>query len=281
MKLALLHRSVSAATLALVATGMGFTAAAAAPSHFNTDPYLTGCAGNSITIASKGVSDGTISMKYSKTCATNWIEWRGPRITTTKRTIDGARNQWTRYEVDTAPWSYSMQVYGPGNTRAIGTTQIGSTTWTINCASSCSITSNTPAAPAPPSTSGRAWGVTRSTNAGVLGQCTNGAYTKFKDYSGVYPALTGNAKDWYNSARATRWSTSLDAQANSIVVFQPGVQGADRAVGHVGWVTSTQRKSDGLYVTIVEMNAAAGPYRWSSRTIKDVAGMSYILAPRR
>lgn len=63
------------------------------------------------------------------------------------------------------------------------------------------------------------------------------------------------------------------------MVFQPGVQGADRTYGHVAWVNSVERRADGRYINITEMNGAAGPWNWSSRTIKDVVGMSYILAP--
>ncbi|MFH5230869.1 CHAP domain-containing protein [Antrihabitans spumae] len=130
-------------------------------------------------------------------------------------------------------------------------------------------------------TSSRATGLTRASNTGVSGQCTWGAYDKWFNASGRkhYPALAGNAKDWAASARAARWTVVDDAQARSIVVFQPGVHGADRPAGHVAWVDSVARRSDGLYITTTEMNATAGPGKWSTRTIKDVPGMSYILLP--
>ena len=134
-------------------------------------------------------------------------------------------------------------------------------------------------APPPPPSSGRAMGQTESRNMAVAGQCTWGALEQWHQATGYYPYLTGNAKDWANSARAHGWTVVLDAQPRSIVVFQPGVQGADPTYGHVAWVTSTQRRSDGLYITMTEMNGTAGPYKYDVRTLKDIAGMSYILAP--
>lgn len=132
-------------------------------------------------------------------------------------------------------------------------------------------------APAPAPTS-RAWGQTRSTDPGIYGNCTYGAALKFQQYSGVYPALYGDAWNWYNVARATGWTTVLDGQPNSIVVFQPYVQGA-YGQGHVGWVDQTERHTDGLYIHVVEMNGPAGFNQWDTRWVKDVPGMSYILAP--
>ncbi|WP_370500183.1 CHAP domain-containing protein [Mycolicibacterium sp. jd] len=136
-------------------------------------------------------------------------------------------------------------------------------------------------APAAAPASGRAMGQTRGTNTGAAGYCTWGAYAKWYEASGrrFYPALNGNAKDWANSARTARWTVVDDAAPRSIVVFQPGVHGADRTYGHVAWVDSTSRRPDGLYVSVTDMNGAGGFNRWSSRTIKDVPGMSYILLP--
>jgi surface antigen len=126
--------------------------------------------------------------------------------------------------------------------------------------------------------SGRSHGATRTYNAGVAGQCTWGAYYQWYVREGSYPALTGNADAWGSSARAAGWTVVDVAQANSIVVFQPGIQGAS-SLGHVAWVTSVSQRSDGLYVTFLEMNGPAGPYKWDYRTVKDVAGMQYVLAP--
>lgn len=136
-----------------------------------------------------------------------------------------------------------------------------------------------PPAQAPVSGTVRKRGRTEPANSADAGQCTWGAKQKFWEATGVYPGIYGNAKDWRASARAAGWTVVDDAEPRSIVVFQPGVQGAHRGLGHVGWVDSVENRRDGRYVHIIEMNGAGGPGVWSQRTIKDVAGMSYILAP--
>ncbi|MGX7724570.1 CHAP domain-containing protein [Rhodococcus sp. 5G237] len=145
--------------------------------------------------------------------------------------------------------------------------------------------SNNPVVPAcssaAPATAGRATGQTRGTNTGVSGQCTWGAYHKWFVASGNrhYPALSGNAKDWAASARATGWTVVADAQPRSIVVFQPGVHYADRTYGHVAWVDRVEHRADGVYVTITEMNYGGRVGQWNTRTVKDIPGMSFILLP--
>lgn len=126
------------------------------------------------------------------------------------------------------------------------------------------------------------WGATRTGNSGAPGQCTWGAYAKFKAYTTTYPALTGNAKDWLGSAARTGWTTSSNPRVNSIVVFQPRVHGADPTYGHVGWVTKVTNRSDGgKNVTFVEMNYNGQLGKWNTRTVKHVSGMGYIWAPPR
>ena len=51
----------------------------------------------------------------------------------------------------------------------------------------------------------------------------------------------------------------------SIVVFAPGVDRAPPS-GHVAWVDTTAERGDGLNI-------------WTSRQVKDLPGMSYILLP--
>ena len=96
---------------------------------------------------------------------------------------------------------------------------------------------------------------------------------------GYYPQLSGNAKAWAGSARANGWTVVADAQPRSIVVFQPGVWGVDRSMGHVGYVTGVRTSGAARYVTFIEMNGTAGFGRYDTRTRKDIAGMSYILLP--
>lgn len=139
--------------------------------------------------------------------------------------------------------------------------------------------------PPPPaqasSTDGRAMGKTQPSNTAAPGQCTDGAMQKWHEATGEYPDVHGNAKDWANSASAAGWTVVGEAQPRSIVVFQPGVEGADPVTGHVAWVNSTSRRPDGLYINLTEMNNAqhGGPFHWWTRDAKDMPGMSYILAP--
>lgn len=133
-------------------------------------------------------------------------------------------------------------------------------------------------APAAPS-SGRKVGAKRATNPGISGYCTWGAADRWRQATGYYPALSGNAKDWAGSASRAGWTVVPDAQSRSIVVFQPGSRPGIGGYGHVGWVDQTQRRADGLWLHYVDMNGSAGFGKWSDKWIKDGPGMSYILAP--
>ena len=125
----------------------------------------------------------------------------------------------------------------------------------------------------------RAIGAKEGSNTAPLGQCTWKAKDMFRRAVGASPAVYGNAKDWLASARTAGYTTVLDAplDGRAIVVIQPGVQGAG-SLGHVAWVLSTEQRSDGRYIRIVEHNYRSQGAVDHYRTIKDVAGMSYILA---
>ncbi|MDL9935585.1 CHAP domain-containing protein [Gordonia sp. ABSL1-1] len=132
----------------------------------------------------------------------------------------------------------------------------------------------------PPATSGRKVGAKSGANTGMRGQCTWGAMELWRQATGYYPAIRGNAKDWADSARANGWTVVLDAQPRSIVVFAPGVHGVDRTYGHVAWVKSVERRGDGLYIHYRDMNHdGRGTGTWYDGVTKDIRGMSYILAP--
>ncbi|MBV5245390.1 VCBS domain-containing protein [Mycolicibacterium sp. PAM1] len=144
-----------------------------------------------------------------------------------------------------------------------------------------------PPAPGGGGSSGRTRGATRSTNPFVpnfVGWCTYGAQEQIRAHAGYYvTALTGHAYQWKSQAEGSGWKVVLDAEAQSVVVFQRGVQGADAASGHVGWVQSVEQRADGRYVTVVEMNGwsgyGGGFNKWNTHVYKDVPGMSYILIP--
>jgi surface antigen len=129
-----------------------------------------------------------------------------------------------------------------------------------------SISSNTPSG-----TSGR----TSSYNWATAGQCTWGALNKWYQSEGYYPGgFTGNAMTWGYGAANAGYTVTSTPRTRSVLVMQPGVHGSS-SVGHVAWVTGVS----GNQVTIIEMNALAGPYNYNTRTLTHTGGMQYIYAP--
>jgi hypothetical protein len=139
----------------------------------------------------------------------------------------------------------------------------------------CGGESPAPVAPA------RATGKKTQKNPANPGSPAWGALAKWFQVSGeqFYPALTGLPKDWANAARASGWSVVERPEPRSIVVFQPGTAGAP-ASGHVAWVDTAANRRDGQYVGITEVHASGdGLISWTSRQVRDLPGMSYILLP--
>jgi surface antigen len=132
----------------------------------------------------------------------------------------------------------------------------------------------------------RTTGLTTDHNplSGYEGYCTWGAQEQIRVHAGYYvKALTGNAEDWANQAKAAGWTVVGEAQPRSIAVYSSSLVGG---VGHVAWVDAV----NGGDITITEMNlgpgaTAANGYRtagfneFDTRTTRDVPGMSYILIP--
>jgi surface antigen len=118
-------------------------------------------------------------------------------------------------------------------------------------------------------------GTRASRNWATPGQCTWGALSKWYQSEGYYPGgWTGNAMTWDSGARAAGYTVSGTPRTRSILVMEAGVHGSS-GVGHVAWVTGVS----GGRVTIIEMNALAGPYSYNTRTLTDGPGMKYIYAP--
>lgn len=112
-------------------------------------------------------------------------------------------------------------------------------------------------------------------NWGSAGQCTWGALNKWYQSEGYYPGgWTGNAMTWGYGAANAGYTVSGTPRTRSIVVLQPGVHGSS-SVGHVAWVTAV----NGNEITMIEMNALAGPYNYNTRTVTHLQGMQYIYAP--
>ncbi|MCV7197429.1 CHAP domain-containing protein [Mycobacterium angelicum] len=119
---------------------------------------------------------------------------------------------------------------------------------------------------------------------GYEGYCTWGAQEQIHVHAGYYVnALSGNAENWANQARAAGWTVVDEAQPRSIVVYSSSLVGG---VGHVAWVDAV----NGQDITITEMNfgpgaTAANGFRttgfnqFDTRIVRDVPGTSYILIP--
>jgi surface antigen len=93
-------------------------------------------------------------------------------------------------------------------------------------------------------------GQTTTRNTGAAGNCTWWVYERSKDAIGVYPLITGDAKDMGNNARNRGWTVTATPRARSIMVRQPGVGGASGSYGHVMWV----KQVSGNRVLISDMN---------------------------
>lgn len=258
-------RSVRLIAVPILATGLiampiGGTAQAAA-SHFNTDPYTTGCSKSSWTLAQKAVSGGTMYIKVSRNCGTNWVEYRGNRQTVTKTGKDHKTNRWTRTEIDTLPFSYSMQSYAPGVTAYTGRVTIGRTTTTAVCASSCSWKVTTTPAPT----------TTLSAKVDAFVAKYNGRYV---DYDGYYGAQCVDLFNFYNrdvvrakfapvgyaaqlwnthdTSRYTRISASSTPRKGDVAVWKTSYPGGG-GYGHVAIVLSTS----GTTFTALSQNPGA------------------------
>lgn len=123
-------KSILAVAAAIAASVVVAPAAHASGTGYNnTDPYSTHCNVGASLIHTKYVPSGRFDMFYSGTCGTNWIQWTGANVCTWKR-VQSAYGSWTQWERDHATWSYSMQIYAPGNTAvdvewAVGSAEYG------------------------------------------------------------------------------------------------------------------------------------------------------------
>jgi len=111
------------------------------------DPVATGCSAGSYTVTSApitlgGTSYGTVELRWSPTCQTNWS-----RVTVASGGSNP--NRWYRYaEVDrVSPYAYDWypyngtgspvygnMLYAPGCAYALGTIQVGTNSWATGSA---------------------------------------------------------------------------------------------------------------------------------------------------
>src|SRR5260221_2578360 len=80
----------------------------------------------------------------------------------------------------------------------------------------------------------------------ALGECTYWADLRYHQLTGYWVPWTGNAYQWAAGAAASGWVVSSTPKVPSIIVLQPGVQGA-YGVGHVAVVERIN--SDGSVYT--------------------------------
>jgi surface antigen len=118
-------------------------------------------------------------------------------------------------------------------------------------------------------------GATTSGNGFSYGQCTYYAEQEAGQYAGVWPYFHGNALQWTANAAANGWTVGSGPRIGSVIVFQPGVDGAGD-LGHVAFVTNYYPSTN--QVVISEMNFE-GLGVVDTRTITngtDNPGISYI-----
>jgi surface antigen len=130
-----------------------------------------------------------------------------------------------------------------------------------------------PATTTNPSSSVTARGATINYNEGYAGSCVFYALDRFHQRTGVYPKAFGDARYLATGAAASGWSTGSTPRINSLVVFQPGQNGAGGPTGHVAWVEQVS----GNQIYISEMNAPT-PYVVTRRWLTPVAGVRYVYA---
>ena len=109
----------------------------------------------------------------------------------------------------------------------------------------------------------------------TYGQCTYWADYRYHQLTGFWVPWGGNAWEWANGARAYGWIVSSTPHVPSIIVLQPGVQGAG-GYGHVAVVERIN--SDGtVYTSNWNWYANGGGWaRWSSWNFSPGPGVSFV-----
>jgi surface antigen len=108
------------------------------------------------------------------------------------------------------------------------------------------------------------------------GQCTYYADFRYHQLTGNWVPWGGNAWEWAAGARAYGWHVSSSPHVPSIIVLQPGVQGASYYAGHVGVVERIN--SDGtVYVTNWNWYANGGGWAtWSWWDFTPGSGVTFV-----
>ncbi|MDQ2906926.1 MAG: CHAP domain-containing protein [Chloroflexota bacterium] len=116
-----------------------------------------------------------------------------------------------------------------------------------------------------------------SLNRFAYGQCTYWANMRYHQLSGQWVSWRGNAYQWSYGARASGWVVSATPRVPSIMVLQPGVQGAG-GYGHVAVVERIN--SDGsVYTSNYNWYSNGGWNRLSYVTFQPGPGVSFVWHP--
>ena len=172
----------------------------------------------------------------------------------------------------TPPATAPASTWTPAPTTRPSTSTSPSTTtspWTTTSPS----TTTSPTTTTSPSTPASTRGGTINYNEGYAGSCVYYALDRFHQYTGVYPRAFGDARYLATGAAASGWATGTTPRINSLVVFQPGQNGAGSPTGHVAWVEQVS----GNQIYIGEMNAPT-PYVVTHRWMTPVSGVRYVYA---
>lgn len=123
----------------------------------------------------------------------------------------------------------------------------------------------------PPVTSGS------TLNRFAFGQCTYWANMRYHALTGHWVPWLGNAYQWAGGASASGWVVSATPKVPSIIVLQPGVQGAG-GYGHVAVVERIN--SDGsVYTSNYNWYAGGGWDTLSYWTFRPGPGVSFVWYP--
>lgn len=108
------------------------------------------------------------------------------------------------------------------------------------------------------------------------GYCTAYAATRWAAFTGKNPTWSGDAHEWDQNAKAHGWTVVNFPVPNSVVVWE--ISDSYGGWGHVAFVESIDVRSDGVYLTVSEMNFEGWNVK-STRVVKHGAGMDYVVTP--
>lgn len=108
----------------------------------------------------------------------------------------------------------------------------------------------------------------------AFGECTYWANMRYHALTGYWVPWLGNAYQWYYGAQASGWVVSSTPKVPSIMVLQPGVQGASW-LGHVAIVESIN-KDGSVYTSNMNWYAGGGWDIMSYYTFHPGPGVSFV-----